>query len=74
MSKAVLGIDLGGTNIKTALVSEDKVILAQESRPTEADQGLEVVLKNILASAEAVIVASGINRKDILAAGIGARR
>lgn len=72
MSKAVLGIDLGGTAIKTALVSEDKAILAQESRPTEAEQGLEVVLKNMLASAEAVIATSGIDREDILAAGIGA--
>lgn len=72
MSKAVLGIDLGGTAIKTALVSEDKIILAQETRPTQADQGLEVVLKNMVASAEAVIAESGIAREDILAAGIGA--
>ena len=72
MSKAVLGIDLGGTGVKTALVSEDKVILAQETRPTDAEQGLEVVLNTMVASAEAVIAASGIDRADILGAGIGA--
>ena len=72
MSKAVLGIDLGGTGVKTALVSEDKVILAQETRPTEGHKGLDVVLNNMVGSAETVIAQSGIAREDIIGAGIGA--
>jgi glucokinase len=72
MNKVVLGIDLGGTGVKTTLVSEDKVILAQETRPTQAEQGLDVVLGNMLDSAEAVIASSGIDRANILGAGIGA--
>ncbi|MFP6596598.1 MAG: ROK family protein [Candidatus Hydrogenedentota bacterium] len=72
MSKATLGIDLGGTGVKTALVSEDRQVLAQETRPTEADRGQDVVIGNMAASAEAVIAASGISREDIVAAGVGA--
>jgi glucokinase len=72
MNKAVLGIDLGGTGVKTALVSEAKEILAQETRPTQAEQGQDIVIANMVASAEAVITQSGITRKNIIAAGVGA--
>lgn len=72
MSATVLGIDLGGTGVKTALVSEDRVILAQETRPTNADQGQDTVIRNMIDSAEAVIKASGVSKTSIVAAGIGA--
>lgn len=42
-----IGIDLGGTNIKYALVSEDAQIVHELKMPTEADKGREVVIKNI---------------------------
>ena len=72
MSRYVLGIDLGGTGVKTALVSDSKEILGQETRPTEADRGRDVVIDNMVASAEAVIESSGINREEVVAVGIGA--
>ncbi|MFP6585056.1 MAG: ROK family glucokinase [Candidatus Hydrogenedentota bacterium] len=72
MSRCVLGIDLGGTGIKTALVSESKEIFGQEMRPTEADKGLDVVIDNMVASVEAVIQSSGVNREDLVAVGVGA--
>ncbi|MBI9061402.1 MAG: ROK family protein [Marinilabiliaceae bacterium] len=45
--KYAIGIDLGGTNIKYALVAEDAQIIQEAIMPTQADQGREVVIKNI---------------------------
>ena len=44
-----IGIDLGGTNIKGALVSETGKILKQRSAPTHAEAGAEAVTKTIAA-------------------------
>lgn len=44
-----IGIDLGGTNIKGALVSEAGEVLREESCPTHAEQGAEVVCDGIAA-------------------------
>ncbi len=44
-----IGIDLGGTNIKGALVSETGEILKQRSVPTHAEAGAEAVTKAIAA-------------------------
>ena len=44
-----IGIDLGGTNIKGALVSETGKILKQRSVPTHAEAGAEAVTKTIAA-------------------------
>jgi glucokinase len=42
-----IGIDLGGTNIKSALIDSEKGILEQFSTPTEPDKGREHVLGRI---------------------------
>ncbi|MCH8569201.1 MAG: ROK family protein [Balneolales bacterium] len=42
-----IGIDLGGTNIKSALIHPEKGILEQHSISTEADAGLEATLDRI---------------------------
>lgn len=42
-----IGIDLGGTNIKAALVDREKGILNQTSIPTEADRGRNHVLDQL---------------------------
>jgi glucokinase len=68
MTQAVIGIDLGATAIKSAVVSADKEIIAQESRPTEADKGLQVVLDNMRDAYKAL----SSENIDIVAAGIGA--
>ena len=68
MTQAVIGIDLGGTAIKSAVVSADKEIIAQESRPTEADKGLQAVLDNMHDAYKAL----SRENVEIVAAGIGA--
>ncbi len=45
--KYYIGIDLGGTNIKGALVNEQGEIVKQNTCPTHADQGVEAVTENI---------------------------
>lgn len=42
-----IGIDLGGTNVKGALVNEAGEILREESRPTQADLGPAAICDNI---------------------------
>jgi glucokinase len=57
MSYAI-GIDLGGTNIKAAAVSEDGEVLAQANAPTSAGDGADAVAANVareLASLEAEV-------------------
>ena len=45
-----IGIDLGGTNIKVAVVHKKKGILEQTSVPTHAELGREHLLDRIVAT------------------------
>ena len=45
--KTYIGIDLGGTNIKGALVTEEGTILRRSSRPTGREQGAEAVTRDM---------------------------
>lgn len=72
MSDVLIGVDLGGTNIKSAAVSRDGRVLGKDSRPTEAELGLEGVLKNIDASVRSLLEKAGITFQDVIAAGVGA--
>lgn len=72
MSRAIIGIDLGGTNVKTALVSEAKKILAKDSRPTRAEEGAQTVMGIMTDGVNAVLEEAGVDRGSILAAGVGA--
>lgn len=45
-----IGVDLGGTNIKAALVHKENGIVEQKSSPTEASKGLEATLERISAT------------------------
>ena len=45
--KTYIGIDLGGTNIKGALVTEEGTILRRSSLPTGREQGAEAVTRDM---------------------------
>ncbi|MBP3192815.1 ROK family protein [Natronogracilivirga saccharolytica] len=47
-----IGIDLGGTNIKSALIHRDEGIIAQDSVPTDAGRGPDYVLDRIAESVQ----------------------
>ncbi len=72
MSELIIGVDLGGTNVKTAIISRDKKVLGKDSRPTRAEEGPEAVMACMAESVEAVLAETGAKHGDVLAAGFGA--
>lgn len=72
MNELIIGVDLGGTFVKSAVVTRDKRILAKDSRPSDADGGPEAVMDAMTASADAALKQAGASRSDVLAAGFGA--
>ncbi|MCK5862290.1 MAG: ROK family glucokinase [Candidatus Hydrogenedentes bacterium] len=72
MSKFIIGVDLGGTNIKTAIVTEDKQVVARESRPTDAAAGPVAIMDLIAVAVHDLTRQQDINMEDVLAVGIGA--
>lgn len=55
MEPFAIGVDLGGTAIKAAAVSQSGHILSEIERPTEAEKGPETVIENMLTSIAAVL-------------------
>lgn len=66
-----LGIDLGGTSIKTGVVDRDGKIIAQAEVPTEAAQGVNRVILNMAESARQAVAKAGLSLAQIGGAGIG---
>lgn len=72
MGKVIVGVDLGGTFVKTALVSVDRKVLAKDSRPTGAEGGPEHVMEVMAAAVNDLLKQSALSTADIIAAGFGA--
>ena len=68
----VVGIDLGGTKIRSVVTRADGTILGEDVRPTDAEVGQDVVVDHLVASARAAVAASGISHDAILAVGVTA--
>lgn len=66
-----IGVDLGGTNIVTSIVSKEGLIVDSISIPTEASVGYEVIVKRISESIKSVIDNSHICIDEISSIGIG---
>lgn len=68
-----IGVDLGGTDIKAAIVYTDTGKLTTLRRiPTQAHQGHEAVIARMAELIESVIAASGLPKSQIEGIGIGA--
>ena len=48
MEKRVIGIDVGGTNLRGALVGPDGKIVRRMKIASDADQGIEAVIENLI--------------------------
>lgn len=72
MSAITIGVDLGGTFVKTAAVTADRKVLGKVSLPTRAEEGLETVLDVMIESIDAVLHQVNATRADVVAAGFGA--
>src|SRR5215470_2130753 len=67
-----IGIDLGGTNIKAALVNtETGEIAATRSTPTRAREGHDAVIAEMAVLAEEIISASSLSKAEVGGVGIG---
>ena len=66
-----IGIDVGGTNVKIALVGENGNILNSNSVPTRAEMGYEYTVNNIKEAIHVLLKETGSNSKDIQGIGFG---
>lgn len=66
-----VGIDLGGTNIKTGLVSEDGRILEKVSRKTFADRDADLIVADMAATVEEVCRKAGVPLEEVHSVGVG---
>lgn len=64
-----VGVDLGGTNVKTGLVSREGEILYQNKLPSRASEGPKIVISQIAASIKDCL--SHANKKHVEGIGIG---
>jgi len=66
-----IGLDLGGTNLKYALGTEDGEIIIKLSRPSQADQSQEKIFENIFASVYELQEEADKRKEKIVAIGVG---
>ena len=66
-----LGIDFGGTTIKTAVVTNDGRIIGRGSVPTGMPAAPETLLKTTAAACTEQLESAGLELKDLVGAGIG---
>lgn len=69
--KYVVGIDLGGTFVKSAIIGEDEEIVSRSECPTGDNLTPENVVKTIAEDVEKNLDRQGIGKDDILGVGIG---
>jgi glucokinase len=66
-----LGIDLGGTNIKSGVVDDQGRPLSSISLPTQADHGPVVGVDNLVAAGNKAVQEAGLDWDRITAVGLG---
>jgi len=70
--KFSIGVDLGGTNIVSAIVNYQGKIVSSLKTPTLAEKGREPTIKRIIETIHKNIVQSSVAPEDIIGIGIGA--
>jgi glucokinase len=71
MKKYVVGVDLGGTKISTALANLNGEVISQTTVPTNSNEGEIPVLNRIIESVEKVIKDASVAYEEISGIGIG---
>ncbi|KKK80466.1 hypothetical protein LCGC14_2823220, partial [marine sediment metagenome] len=71
MPKYCIGIDLGGTSVKAALVDAKMAICARGKVPTPADGGADAVIEAMAVAAEEAAAGQGAGADEMLGVGIG---
>ena len=68
--RCFLGIDVGGTNVKAGVVTDAGAVVSMASVPTEAGQGPDHGVSQIMKASRQAIQSSGVARGRILATGL----
>jgi len=71
MTKHYIGIDLGGTFIKAAVVTAEAEIVSRTQHETGADKGPDYVLDAIAEAGRDAVAKAALEMKDISAVGLG---
>lgn len=71
MSRAAIGIDIGGTNIKAGIVDESGEIIRVAHFPTEVSKGKPSIIDNIIAQVRSFQTDAAADRIDIVGVGVG---
>ena len=71
MKKLYVGVDLGGTNVRSGLVDEEGTIISLDKRPSLPRVSAEAPVKQIVDSITEVVTAGGAAFSDIRGIGIG---
>ena len=71
MKKFRIGVDIGGTNVKIALVDFDGKIIYSNTVPTRAEMGYEAGVNNIKQAIKELMQETGADNKTIEAIGFG---
>ena len=72
MSSNVIGVDMGGTKILSAVIDAEGRILGTAKVPTKADKDASEVIDRIAACIQKAIDKSGVAAESVQAVGIGA--
>jgi glucokinase len=67
----ILGVDLGGTNVRAAVLDRNGRSLGSGRAPSHALEGVDRTVAQIAGAVDSAISASGIDRSDIAGLGIG---
>jgi len=68
--KFIMGVDIGGTKIATAIATTCGEIVVRRRNPTQAQSGPDAVINNVLITMEEIMASAKINPSQLLGIGI----
>ena len=71
MKRLYIGVDFGGTNVRSGLVGEDGVVLSQDKRESLPRVSVEAPVRQIVDSMTETLKQGGVSFSDITGIGIG---
>lgn len=70
-AKHIIGVDLGGTNVRAAVTDRDGTILGEGRRPSYAERGPEVTIPQIILAIRDAMSSASITADDVCGIGMG---
>lgn len=72
MSRLYVGVDLGGTNIRSGLIDEKGNILQHDHRPTRVPEGRDTILRGVIDGIREVARKGDLRAEELAGIGVGA--